>query len=113
MAPELLKGEFISEKSDIWSLGIIIYYMLFRNYPYNGNTEFQIIKNIESKKQIELSSDKDLNDLITKMLTIDINERISWNEYKMLCFFFLNKIYFLFHLHLIFDYYFPILLVWY
>ena len=113
MAPELLKGEFISEKSDIWSLGIIIYYMLFKKYPYNGNTEFQIIKNIESKKQIELSSDKDLNDLITKMLTIDINERISWNEYKMLCFFFLNKIYFVFHLHLIFDYYFPILLVWY
>ena len=38
MAPEVLKGEYnlISYKSDIWSLGIIIYYMLFKEYPYNG-----------------------------------------------------------------------------
>ncbi len=81
MAPEILKGEHISNKCDIWSLGIIIYYMLFRNYPYNGNTEFQILKNIESKREIELSNDEDLNDLIKKMLTIDFNKRISWDEY--------------------------------
>ena len=38
MAPEVLKGEndLIGSKSDIWSLGIIIYYMLFKEYPYNG-----------------------------------------------------------------------------
>ena len=38
MAPEVLKGEkdLIGYKSDIWSLGIIIYYMLFKEYPYNG-----------------------------------------------------------------------------
>ena len=38
MAPEVLKGQnnLIYSKSDIWSLGIIIYYMLFKEYPYNG-----------------------------------------------------------------------------
>ena len=37
MAPEVLKGQnnLICDKSDIWSLGIIIYYMLFKEYPYN------------------------------------------------------------------------------
>ena len=33
---ECLKGEEINDKSDIWSLGILIYYLLFQNYPYNG-----------------------------------------------------------------------------
>ena len=43
MAPEILKGEndLISYKSNIWSLGIIICYMLFKEYPYNGKMEIQ------------------------------------------------------------------------
>ena len=39
MAPEILNGENYSFKSDIWSLGIIIYFMLNKAYPYNGNNE--------------------------------------------------------------------------
>ena len=37
MSFEILKREenLISSKSDIWSLGIIIYYLLFKEYPYN------------------------------------------------------------------------------
>ncbi len=51
MSPEMLKREInlISSKSDIWSLGIIIYYLLFKEYPYNGG-EYNIIKQIEEKK---------------------------------------------------------------
>ena len=83
MSPEILKGEenLICNKSDIWSLGIIIYYMLFKEYPYNGKTEFQIIKEIESNKQLKPIDNKELDDLIKKMLVININERISWEEY--------------------------------
>ena len=49
MAPEILHGQndLICDKSDIWSLGIIIYYMLFKEYPYKGQNEHQIIKSIE------------------------------------------------------------------
>ena len=81
MSPEILKGEenLISNKSDIWSLGIIIYYMLFKEYPYNSKNEYQIIK--ESNKQLKSIDNKELDDLIKKMLVININERISWEEY--------------------------------
>ena len=41
-----------SNKSDIFSLGIFIYSLLFIKYPYNG-TEYEIIKQIESNKQIK------------------------------------------------------------
>ena len=81
MAPEILKGESFSNKCDIWSLGIVIYYMLFRNYPYNGNGEYQIIKDIESNKKLTLTNDNDLNNLILRMLTPNIDKRISWEEY--------------------------------
>ena len=82
MAPEVLKGEndLIGYKSDIWSLGIIIYYMLFKEYPYNGQTEIQIIQEI-NKKKLKSSDNQELDDLINKMLIIDVNERISWENY--------------------------------
>ena len=46
MSPEVLKGQtnLISSKSDIWSLGIIIYYLYFKEYPYNGR-EYNKLKN--------------------------------------------------------------------
>ena len=80
MAPEVIKGEFVSIKCDIWSLGIIIYFMYFGEYPYNGNSEYQIIKNMESKKLKEIN-DIELNDLVNKMLMQDEKKRISWNDY--------------------------------
>ena len=81
MAPEILLGEDYNIKSDIWSLGIIIYFMLNKEYPYNGKNEYLLFQDINSNKKLKLSNDDKLNDLITKMLKIDIDERISWDEY--------------------------------
>ena len=40
--------------SDIWSLGIIIYYLLFNEYPYNGKTKFELNKDIYSNKKLKI-----------------------------------------------------------
>ena len=80
-APEILKGESISKKCDLWSLGIIIYYLLFKEYPYNGKTEYQILNQINSNKILKNIHEKELNDLIYRMLKINENERITWNNY--------------------------------
>ena len=45
-APEIIESDNIDIKSDLWSLGIIIYYMLFKEYPYNGRTEVQLLNDI-------------------------------------------------------------------
>ena len=82
MAPEVLeKNKLFSFKSDIWSLGIIIYYMLFKEYPYNGNNKYQILKDILSNKKLKSIGDEELNDLLTKMLKVKENDRIIWDEY--------------------------------
>ena len=88
LSPEILKGEtnLISSKSDIWSLGIIIYYLYFKEYPYNGK-EYNIIKQIDENKKIKSTNNKELDDLIQQMLNPNINKRISWNNYFQHSFF--------------------------
>ena len=81
MAPEVLENSKVSDKSDIWSLGIIIYYLLFNEYPYNGKTEVQINNDIHSGKQLKKSNDDKLNDLLNKMLCIEPFYRITWEMY--------------------------------
>ena len=80
-SPEIIENDNINIKSDLWNLGIIIYYLLFKEYPYKGNTEIQLLKDIKSKKILKLSEDNNLNDLINKMICIDLNKRISWEDY--------------------------------
>ncbi len=40
-SPEVLKGEEEDKlkKSDIWSFGIILYLLCFKEYPYKGGNE--------------------------------------------------------------------------
>ena len=79
IAPEILNEESISKKSDLWSLGIIIYYMLFKEYPYNGEIEYQ--NQINSNKRLKNIDDEELKDLINRMLKVNENERITWDNY--------------------------------
>ena len=82
MAPEVLNGEGLSNKSDIWSLGIIIYFLLFKEYPYNGN-EYSIIQQINENKKLKDIDDNELNDLVKRMLNSNINDRINWEEERI------------------------------
>ena len=92
-SPELLqKKNPITQKTDLWSLGIIIYYLLFREYPYNGKTEVELFEDIISKKKLKITNNILLDDLISKMLIFNDNERISWNEYFNHKFFKIKKI---------------------
>ena len=51
--------------------------MLNKEYPYNGKEKEENLKEIESNKKVKYCKDDKLNDLINKMLKININERIS------------------------------------
>ena len=81
MAPEILENGDINNKNDIWSLGIIIYYLLFKEYPYKGKTEILLNNDIHSDKELKKSNNNELNDLLNKMICVDLNKRISWNDY--------------------------------
>ena len=83
MSPEILNGEIYNEKTDLWSLGVLIYSLLFKELPYTGENESELYKNIKESEPMYLKDNKnsDLIDLIKKLLTVDHNKRLSWDEY--------------------------------
>ena len=82
-APEIIEGKKYNFKCDLWSLGVIIYILLFKKNPYNGRAETLILEEIKKKGQKELlkSKDNELDDLIRKLLVKEPEKRISWEEY--------------------------------
>ena len=66
MSPEVLKGEKNLEKNNIWVLGNLIYYMIFKEYLYNGKNLNQLLTSIKKGKKPKSTQDKDLTDLLFK-----------------------------------------------
>jgi serine/threonine-protein kinase len=42
MAPEVLRGRSADNRSDIWSLGVLLYEMCTRRLPFTGKTTFEV-----------------------------------------------------------------------
>ena len=81
MAPELLNCEKYDNKCDLWSLGVIIYQLFFRTPPFKGDTEIALLNNIRNNKNIRKTNNKDLDDLLSKLLVEDHKKRITWEQY--------------------------------
>ena len=82
-APEILEGKNYSNKCDLWSIGIILYQLAFKEHPYDITTEYKLINSIKSKKPKDFKETKNekLNNLIRKLLVYDEEKRISWESY--------------------------------
>ena len=83
MAPEILQGKDYNYKCDLWSIGIIIYRLLFGNSPFYGETDLELIKNIDKfdNNLLRKTGNKELDDLIMKLLEKNIEKRINWEDY--------------------------------
>ena len=94
MAPEILRGEPYDQTCDLWSLGVCIYLLCFKKYPFNGNTEAQVLKEINEKSSEYFlkTNNENLDNLISRLLTKDRSRRMTWNEYFNAPFFQRNNI---------------------
>ena len=83
IAPEILKKENYDEKSDLWSLGVIIYMLAFKQYPFNGDNELLILNQINKFENSlhKQTGNEYLDDLIKKLLVEDPKKRLTWQQY--------------------------------
>ena len=81
MAPEILMNRAYTSKADLWSIGVIIYHLLFKDLPFKGTNEVMILQNILHNNIPRNPTDQLLNDLIHRLLVVDPRERITWKDY--------------------------------
>ena len=83
MAPEILEGEEnYDNKCDLWSIGIIIYQLFFKEYPYKGTPVaiYNKIKNL-GKKVLKKTKNEKLDNLIESLLIREPEKRIDYEEF--------------------------------
>ncbi|WJX91832.1 Serine threonine-protein kinase [Trifolium repens] len=82
VAPEIVNGKGHGFEVDWWSLGVVLYEMLYGTTPFNGINRKETFYRILSKEP-ELTGEKTaLRDLIRRLLEKDPNRRIKVDEIK-------------------------------
>lgn len=77
MSPEICAAEKYTLKSDIWSLGCIIYELCAREPPFNAKTHFQLVQRIKEGKVAPLPEiySPELNQVIKDCLRVNPDRR--------------------------------------
>ena len=84
MAPEKLYNKPLEEKSDIWSVGVMTYYMLAGYPPFWANEEEKLWKKIKTCDYDFFDEWKDLSaesrDFVSRLLEPNLKLRMSASD---------------------------------
>ena len=80
MSPEQASGAPVEERTDIWSLGVVLYEMLTGHVPFTGDTAREVMTSILEKEPPPLKSyvrqaPAELQQIVSKALRKDRTER--------------------------------------
>ncbi|XP_066267182.1 peripheral plasma membrane protein CASK-like isoform X16 [Branchiostoma lanceolatum] len=84
MAPEIVRRDPYGKPVDVWSVGVMLYILLSGNLPFNGTKDRLFDAIVKGRyhmnpRQWDHVSEQ-AKDLVTRMLELDQNERITVHE---------------------------------
>lgn len=98
MAPEIFKDEQHDYEADIWSLGISVFFLLFKIFPFDFNQyklfdKSHIMSCIEKNELVRPKTEvsDDAWNFVSKLLEKDQNDRITVEKALKLDWFINNK----------------------
>lgn len=82
-APEIIRGQPYDGKiADIWSLGVILYALLAGYLPFDDPAIRNLLNKVKRGVFQMPPFAPDIQDIIRRMLTVDVNKRITIEEIK-------------------------------
>jgi serum/glucocorticoid-regulated kinase 2 len=88
LSPEVINNEFYDEKADWWSVGILLYEMIFGVSPFYSQDEKKLFDKIKNNDVIfPHQCNSNLKSLICGLLCKDPKERFGYSEIKKHSFF--------------------------
>ena len=83
LSPEIVQSNTYDFKTDIWSIGVLLYEMCALRPPFNGQNLHQLAMQIVSGSYTPLDTNRyspELHKLVGNLLTVDSEARPSINE---------------------------------
>ena len=89
MAPEIMGKQNYNKQTDLWSIGMILYEMLYGYHPYRSCKSLPEIKDAIGNNSLEIppadNKNKDVSleclNLLRKLLQKDVGNRITWDDF--------------------------------
>ncbi|MGA7306934.1 MAG: protein kinase [Rhodothermales bacterium] len=82
MSPEQIRGERVDQRSDLWSMGVVLYQILTGRRPFDGDYEQAIAYGILNNEPPDIRSLRpdvptQVSDVIRKLLSKDVDARFQ------------------------------------
>ena len=86
MAPEIMKDHEYTIKADLWSLGVILYQLLFGKAPFKSKSPARLMREIETFKfevptELNIDITQGCYDLLDSLLQVEPERRIEWKDF--------------------------------
>jgi len=75
MSPEQARGEYVDARTDIWSVGIVLYEMVAGRRPFDGPTLTDVLANILHRDPPPFEAPAEIQRIVSKALTKDRQRR--------------------------------------